>query len=164
MPWVVPVMAVISAGAAVHSTVQVKRQAKKQVRSAAAIAEANAETIELETAENLRLQEEENAALLATARSKAAASGTSGVSESIFLADLRKKGLEELAWLNTVGASRQRVTRLQGASAVGAAEGKVNAAQGKVVGAFGEFAQATAEAAPFVQDAFKSDFPNTSPF
>lgn len=141
MPWVAPVMAVVGAAAAVAGVVQSKKQAeivKKQ-------AEHNAQLAAIENARQRKLQVEENEEVMAAAQAKAAASGTSGVSESIFLNQLKKKGIEELKWLDTVGAANLKGTQFEGKTAIGAA-------QGRVVGSFGQFAQSTAHAGTVVNE------------
>ena len=76
------------------------------------------DAIEAETARKKALQTKENEKTLATARARAAASGTSGVTEQVLLQDLAASGLEELEWLNTVGAFESEAASTETALAV----------------------------------------------
>lgn len=100
-------VAILGAGTSVYQTVQAKKAGDRAEDAA-----------RLESERRTDLQKKANEDLLSSARAKAAASGTSGLSEALFLQDLKRQGLEELDWLNTIGASDINVAQEQTGLAV----------------------------------------------
>lgn len=132
MPWVAPAMAIIGTAVSLYGV----KQAEDAKDDAKAAAETNVQLAVLENKRQRELQKESNEILLAQGHAAASASGTSGVSENIFMRQLKKKGLEELKWLDTVGQANVNSVRAGG-------QVQINRAQQNVAAAFGQFSQAS---------------------
>ena len=94
--------AVVGAGVSVYSAVQQAEAAD----AATVIAADNARMSQLETEMAVANLEEQQSYTLSLAKAKSAASGVTGASPAMYMEDMKQEGIEEVEWLETVGASR----------------------------------------------------------
>jgi hypothetical protein len=106
---------VVMVVATVVSGVMSYNAAKSQARSQKAMAEANAQRIAAEKAEELRKMKASQAQTLSQAQAAAAASGlTLEGSPKTYIEQMRESFKAEQDWLQTASASQQGITRMEG--------------------------------------------------
>lgn len=106
---------VVMAVAAVVSGAMSYKAAQTQAKSQKRIAEANAQRIAAEKAEELRKMSLQQAQTLSQAQAAAAASGmTVEGSQKTYIEQMRESFKAEQDWLQTASASQQAITRQEG--------------------------------------------------
>jgi hypothetical protein len=107
--------AVVMVVATVVSGVMSYKAAQAQAKSQKQIAEANAQRIAAEKAEELRKMQASQAQTLSQAQAAAAASGmTLEGTQKSYIEQMRESFKAEQDWLQTASASQQGITRMEG--------------------------------------------------
>lgn len=119
---------VVMAVAAIASGVMSYKAAQSQAKTQKRIAEANAQRIAAEKAEELRKMSLSQAQTLSQAQAAAAASGmTVEGSQKSYIEQMRESFKAEQDWLQAASASQQGITRMEGQ-----AEADITASRGQV--------------------------------
>ena len=142
------VVSIIAAIIGAASSAYAANEQRKAAQMAEAIADDNARLSKMETEQTIRNLKQDQEAQQSLALARAAASGVEGYSVDSYMEQLKATGLEELEWLEAVGATRYRAAK---------ASGQFAAAQARA-GAWGSLGDAAQYSASAYSTGYKADF------